>query len=108
MADSIPSGKEISTVELLIGSDYYLERITAEKTALEPGLYLLGSKLGWILSGRFGKRACNESNASMLIFSCPSRGGGRSTRLVRRFKKNLNLTIIGPTRTLKIQGFDHK
>ena len=36
------------------------------------------------------------------------RGGGRSTRLVRPFKKNLNLTIIGPTRTLKIQGFDHK
>ena len=31
-----------------------------------------------------------------------------STRLVRPFKKNLNLTIIGPTRTLKIQGFDHK
>ena len=37
-----------------------------------------------------------------------NRGGGRSTRLVRPFKKNLNLTIIGPTRTLKIQGFDHK
>ena len=58
LADSIPSEKEISTVELLIGSDYYLELITAEKIELEPGLYLLGSKLGWILSGRFGKREC--------------------------------------------------
>ena len=37
-----------------------------------PGLYLLGSKLEWILSGRFGKRAGNESNALMLIFSCPN------------------------------------
>ena len=42
------------------------------KTELDSGLYLSGSKLGWILSGRFGKRACNESNASMLIFSCPN------------------------------------
>ena len=72
LADSIPSEKEISTIELLIGSDYYLKLITAEKIELEPALYLLGSKLGWILSGRFGKRACDESNASMLIFSCPN------------------------------------
>ena len=57
---------------LHICSDYYLELITAEKIELEPGLYLLGSKLGWILSGRFGKRTCNESSASMLIFCCPN------------------------------------
>ena len=36
------------------------------------------------------------------------KGGGRSSRLVRPFEKNLNLTIIGPTRTVKLQGFDHK
>ena len=35
-------------------------------------------------------------------------GGGRSARLVRPFEKNLNLTIIGPTKTLKIQGYDHE
>ena len=35
------------------------------------------------------------------------RGGGRSTRLVRPFEKKLNLTIIGPTIILKIQGVDH-
>ena len=27
---------------------------------------------------------------------------------VRQFEKNLNLTIIGTTRTLKIQDFGHK
>ena len=34
---------------------------------------------------------------------------GRRTegKIVRPFEKNLNLTIIGPTRTLKIQCFDH-
>ena len=36
---------------------------------------------------------------SILFVLC--RGGGRSTRLVRPFKKNVNFTIIGPTRTLK-------
>ena len=46
LADSIPFEKEISTSKLLIDSDYHLEFITAEKIELEPGLYLLGSKLG--------------------------------------------------------------
>ena len=36
------------------------------------------------------------------------RSGGRRSRLVRPFEKNLNLTIIGPTWTLKLQGSDHK
>ena len=41
--------------------------------------------------------------------SRPTRGGGRNTRLaLPELKKKLNLTIIGPTRTLKIQGVDHK
>ena len=69
-----PSEKEVSTIELLIGSDYYLELKTTEKIELKPGLYLLGSKLGWILSGRFGERVhdVNCPNASMLIFNSPN------------------------------------
>ena len=35
-------------------------------------------------------------------------GGGRSPKLVRPSDESINLTIIGPTKTLKIQGFDHK
>ena len=71
LADSIPTEKDVSTIGLLIGSDYYLEPTTAEKIELKPGLYLLGSKLGWILSGRFGERVhdANCPNASMLIFN---------------------------------------
>ena len=46
LADSIPTEKEISTIELLIGSDYYLELTTTEKIELKPGRYLLGLKLG--------------------------------------------------------------
>ena len=36
------------------------------------------------------------------------RGGRRSARLVRPFEKKPKLTIIGSTRTLKIQGFNRK
>ena len=52
MADSIPSQTESSTVELLIGSDYYLDIILSQKIEVQPGLYLLASKLGWKLTGR--------------------------------------------------------
>ena len=46
LADSIPSEIKISTIELLIGSDYYLELITAEKFELEPGVILTWLKTG--------------------------------------------------------------
>ena len=42
------------------------------------------------------------------IFEKGHRIGRRSAKLVRPLEKSLNLTIIGPTRTLKIQGFDDK
>ena len=52
LAHSLPSELEVSTVELLIGHDYYSELILPERKKLSPGLYFLGSHLGWILSGR--------------------------------------------------------
>ena len=52
LADSLPTSKETATVELLVGNDYYLDIILPQKIMLQTGLYLLGSKLGWILTGR--------------------------------------------------------
>ena len=52
LADTLPHGKESSTIELLIGSDYYLDLILPQKREIQPGLYLLASKLGWLLEGR--------------------------------------------------------
>ena len=43
MADTIPSQTESSTVELLIGSDYYLDIIFSQKIEVQPGLNLLAS-----------------------------------------------------------------
>ena len=54
----------------------------------------------------------SDFNAATTIFdsihrNCPEHlatGDGRSARLVRPFEKNLKLTIIGPTRTLKYKA----
>jgi hypothetical protein len=43
IADTLPVVKETSTIELLIGNDYYLDIILPEKFELQPGLYLRGS-----------------------------------------------------------------
>ncbi|CAC5354904.1 unnamed protein product [Mytilus coruscus] len=43
---------ESSTIEILVGNDYYLDIILPQKIEIQQGLYLLGSKLGWILTGR--------------------------------------------------------
>ena len=52
LADVILRENETSPIELLIGNNYYLDFIYGEKTEIQTGLYLLASKLGWVLSGR--------------------------------------------------------
>jgi len=52
LADKLPTQRETSNIDLLIGNDYYLDLIEPIRITLQPGLYLLGSKLGWILTGR--------------------------------------------------------
>jgi hypothetical protein len=52
LADSIPTETKSDVLELLLGNDYYLDVIESEKIKVSPGLYLLSSKFGWIISGR--------------------------------------------------------
>ena len=51
-ADTLPKENECSEIELLIGNDFYLDVVLPQRLELQPGLYLLGSKFGWILTGR--------------------------------------------------------
>ncbi|XP_061194310.1 uncharacterized protein LOC133202484 [Saccostrea echinata] len=51
-ADTLPKTTENSTIDILIGNNYYLDLVSSEKIEINPGLYLLSSKLGWILTGR--------------------------------------------------------
>ena len=79
MGDTLPSSCEKCDIDLFIGNDYYADIVSMKSTTLKDGLYLLGSKLGWILSGR---TQCEDSSApknslAALTFS--------SSRLAARF-----------------------
>ena len=56
----------------------------------------------------YPKSTWDSIEGNKLIEGTIHKVGGRSARLVRPFEKNLNLTIIGLTKTLKIQGYDHE
>ena len=74
LADDIPTKSESAPIELLIGNDYYLDIVHGEKIKVQDGLYLLSSKLGWILSGRLHD-IDNEQETNMLILSYDSNVG---------------------------------
>ncbi|MCG8044652.1 MAG: DUF1759 domain-containing protein [Candidatus Thiodiazotropha endolucinida] len=69
LADVIPKESETSPIELLIGNDYYLDFIHGEKIEIQSGLYLLASKLGWILSGRTMDTNEDTCESSMLVIT---------------------------------------
>ena len=46
LAASLPKELEVSTVELLIGNDYYCDLVSSERQKVGPGLYFF-----WISSG---------------------------------------------------------
>ena len=72
LADTHPRELEVSTVELLIGNDYYSELILPERKKMSPGLYLLASHLGWILSGRLPTEEKKTSDVSMFLMGSHS------------------------------------
>jgi len=51
LADSSPCHTESSIIEMLIGNVYYFDLLQPQKVDLGKGLFLLHSKLGWILGG---------------------------------------------------------
>ena len=52
LTDSLPAKTEATSVDLLLGNDYYLDIVLSQNIEVRPGLDLLSSKLGWILAGR--------------------------------------------------------
>ena len=62
LGDTLSQQVQTSTLGLLIGNDYYHELIMGERTQIQDGLYLIKSKLGWILSGRL---SCSNSETVM-------------------------------------------
>ena len=77
LADSFPTEKETTTTELLIGNDYYRNFILTQRVEVQPGLYMLASKLGWILTVRTTEPAEDTPEYNMLILT-------HSTNTVKR------------------------
>ena len=69
LADTLPSECESSTIDILIGNDYYLDLILPQKVEIQPGLYMLGSKLGWILAERPSDDTKEAVEQSMLVIT---------------------------------------
>lgn len=69
LADSIPLQSEATTIELLLGNDYYLDIVLPQKIEVQSGLYFLSSKLGWILTGRTAEVENSPHDISMLTLT---------------------------------------
>lgn len=69
LADDIPLENECSTIDILIGNDYYLDLILSQRVEVQPGLYLLASKLGWIVTGRTFDSDNQRNESSLFVMT---------------------------------------
>ena len=69
LVHDVPKMLESSSVDVLIVKDYYLDIIMSQRIEVQPGLYLLSSKLGWILTGRLGDHDLTMNETNMLILT---------------------------------------
>ena len=90
LADDIPSERETSSVEPLIGNDYYLDIILPQKVEVQSEPYMLGSKLGWLISGRTSEIVENSTESSMLKMT-HGKGKDNETTFLTCLDKSLPL-----------------
>ena len=67
LADTLPCQVESSTIEMLIGNDYYFDLLQPRKMELGSGLSLFHSRLGWILGGRIEGTTESNEELSLLV-----------------------------------------
>ena len=67
LADTIPKKSEAYRVDILIGNDHYLDIVQPDRKEIQPGLYLLASELGWIVSGRIPRSVNDSFQPSMMV-----------------------------------------
>jgi hypothetical protein len=103
LADQIPKSTQSEQLEILIGNDYWGDIITGERQTVVEGLYLLGSRLGWILSGRVPWHQSGPSEAEVSMW-CHTTGTATHTPEVMRvetsgekvdFRQLFSLEAIG-------------
>jgi len=69
LADSIPNTTETTSVDILIGADFFWNLIGNDKVVLPSGMFMLQSKLGYIVTGRCSGTDCSTSAPHTLFVS---------------------------------------
>ena len=69
MADYVPDKLENTTIDLLIGSDYFWEIVEGDKVILPSGMFMIPSKLGYIITGKFPDNSQCFSNCVHTMFT---------------------------------------
>ena len=67
LAGTLPSQMETHTLGILIGNDHYYDVMLDKREVLQTNLYVLKSKLGWILSGTATVRESQDSKQNEKI-----------------------------------------
>ena len=52
LADNYTGDARSSTIQVLLGNDFYHDLVLPDRRQIAPSLYLLDTRLGWIVSGR--------------------------------------------------------
>ena len=68
LADTLPHQRESSTIDILVGNNFYL-LVLSQKVEVQLGLYLLESNLRWLLSGRTYDNVIKRQDSSMLVLT---------------------------------------
>ena len=61
LADVLPKDIKTYTLGLLIGNDYYSDIILDKRKKTQNNLYVINSKLGWIISARVSSTNDNDN-----------------------------------------------
>ena len=70
MADTVPKNSELTNIDLLIGSDYFWHILGTEKVTLPSSLYLVSSKVDYILTGKYSnpdKMDCHQNISTYFV-----------------------------------------
>ncbi len=72
LADTLPKKHENVHIDMLIGSDFYWQLIKPNpRKEVSKGLYLIPSKLGWLITGRVSTKNYHSHSVVMLSHSAP-------------------------------------
>ena len=63
LADSIPETSETTNIDILIGADYFWQFINGQKTILPSEMFLIPSKFGYLLTGKYPELADDHNKS---------------------------------------------